>query len=311
MHDDNRAMAARCTCLSLLLTLGAWGSPALARAQGSVNKSPAASSPVASGPAATSSKPATPAAGAGTPPAATAKGGAAASAKPKRKLPMRACPAKVPEELNPPPDVTLETVLPATGVQSYACAIEKPGEAPDWTPKGPHATLGDVNNPMGIHFGGPSWQAMDGSLVKGTKVAAVGAPDKSAIAWMLLSGSATGEGIFANITHIQRMETVGGRPPQGGCDAAHLDTRVLVPYRTYYYFYREAAPGETVRQCRGEPSKAAKSPAAKSPTAKSPTAKSPAEKPAAEKASKTSSQPGAAAKAAAGQSSQPASEAAK
>ena len=28
---------------------------------------------------------------------------------------MRACPAKVPEELNPPPEVTLETVLSASG----------------------------------------------------------------------------------------------------------------------------------------------------------------------------------------------------
>jgi hypothetical protein len=170
---------------------------------------------------------------------------------------MRACPAKVPAELNPPPDVTLETVMPASGVQSYACAIEKPGDAPDWQPKGPHAMLGEANNLMGIHFGGPSWQAMDGSLVKGTKISSASAPDKSAIVWLLLSGTPSGEGIFGQITHIQRMDTVGGKPPQGGCDASHLDTRVLVPYRTNYYFYREAQAGEKVRQCRGEASKTA------------------------------------------------------
>lgn len=170
---------------------------------------------------------------------------------------MRACPAKVPEALNPSPDVTLETVLPASGVQSYVCTIEKPGEAPDWAPKGPHATLGEGNNLMGIHFGGPSWQAMDGSLVKGSKLSSASAPDKSAIVWLLLSGTPSGEGVFGKITHIQRMDTVGGRPPQGGCDQSHLDSRVLVPYRANYYFYREAAPGETIRQCRGAPGKAA------------------------------------------------------
>lgn len=260
MHENRRANA-RTTWLPLLLAFGAWTGPALAQGPGA---SPTAGSPTAGSPAAGSPAPASaprpaqaaPAAGTPAKPASAAPS-ATASAKPRRKLPMRACPAKVPEELNPPPDVTLETVLPASGVQSYACLRDKPGEAPDWAPKGPHATLGEGNNLMGIHFGGPSWQAMDGSLVKGTKISSASAPDKSAIVWLLLSGAASGEGIFGKITHIQRMDTVGGKPPQGGCDAEHLDTRVLVPYRTNYYFYREAAPGETVRQCRGAASKAA------------------------------------------------------
>lgn len=161
----------------------------------------------------------------------------------------------MPEALNPPPDVTLELVLPANGVQSYACGVDKPGEPADWQPKGPHATLGEGSNVVGIHFGGPSWQGLDGSTVKGTKLTSAPSPDKSAVTWLLLSGAATGEGTFGKITHIQRLETVGGKPPAGGCDASHLETKVLVPYRSYYYFYRQSEPGEKVQQCRSAPEK--------------------------------------------------------
>ncbi|MEY4546099.1 MAG: hypothetical protein RL685_2294 [Pseudomonadota bacterium] len=299
MHEKERVTSARKTWrYPLLLSLSA----GLSAAWGMTASTAAAQSPAGNPPAGASAP--KPAAAPSTPaPAASAP-------KAKRKLPMRACPANVPEELNPPPDVTLETVLPATGVQSYACTIDKPGEAPDWGPKGPHAMLGEPNNLMGIHFGGPSWQAMDGSLVKGTKVSSAGAPDKSAIAWLLLSGAATGEGIFGKITHIQRMDTVGGKPPQGGCDPSHVDTRVLVPYRTNYYFYRESEPGEKVRQCRGTPKQASgektgdkaggnkaggnkaggDKPKAVSTNAAGPVGEKPVSKPAPEKAARSTSQ---------------------
>jgi len=214
--------------------------------------------------------------------APAAKAAAPAASKHKH---LRACPPHIPEELNPPADATLELVLPAAGVQSYACGVEKPGEAPDWQPKAPHANLGEGNNIVGIHFGGPSWQLLDGSTVKGTKIASAPSPDKSAIVWLLLSGAATGEGGLGKITHIQRLETVGGRPPTTGCDASHLDAKVLVPYRAYYYFYRLSEPGEKVVQCRGsaekKPAAAKKDPA--SPADKKPADKKPADKKPAEK----------------------------
>jgi len=173
----------------------------------------------------------------------------------KRKPRLRPCPANVPEDLNPPVDATLELVLPANGVQTYACVIEKPGEAPDWAPKAPHAMLTEGTGIVGVHFSGPSWQSLDGSTVKGTKLAAASGPDKSALTWLLLSGVATGDGTFGGITHVQRLETVGGKAPQTGCDASHLDAKVLVPYRASDHFYRLSEPGETVRQCRSNPGK--------------------------------------------------------
>jgi hypothetical protein len=217
-----------------------------------------------------------PAAATGQPTAAqpAAKGPAAPAASKHKHL--RACPAQIPEDLNPPADTTLELVLPASGVQSYACGVDKPGELPDWQPKGPHANLGEGSNIVGIHFGGPSWQLLDGSSVKGTKIASAPSPDKSAVVWLLMSGVASGEGGLGKITHIQRLETVGGKAPTTGCDASHLDAKVLVPYRAYYYFYRLGEPGEKVVQCRGT---AEKKPAAAKKDAKAPAGdKKPAEK---------------------------------
>jgi hypothetical protein len=236
MHDETRRACAHAASLGLLLGLSLCAHTALAETL------PAA---VAAAATATPATPATPAAPAAAAPAVAAKPAA------KRKAHLRPCPARVPEELNPPADATLELVLPANGVQSYACTVEKPGDKPDWAPKGPHAMLTEGSSVVGIHFGGPSWQGLDGSTVKGTKIASAPGPDKSAVTWLLLSGAPSGEGTFGKITHIQRLETVGGKPPEGGCDASHLDTKVLIPYRANYFFYRLSEPGEKVQQCKG------------------------------------------------------------
>src|SRR6185295_9852797 len=94
------------------------------------------------------------------------------------------CPADVPAALDPPPGSTIEAAFDAQGVQIYVCAVPAAGGAPAWTLKAPHAILltrgGDV---AGIHFAGPSWQANDGSIVTGTRVASAAAPDATAIPW--------------------------------------------------------------------------------------------------------------------------------
>src|SRR4051812_48385874 len=82
------------------------------------------------------------------------------------------CPHGVPAALNPPADATLAAALPARGVQIYTCAIPSAGGAPAWTLKAPHAVLGKGHDVQAIHFAGPSWQAVDGSVVTGTKIAA-------------------------------------------------------------------------------------------------------------------------------------------
>jgi hypothetical protein len=165
----------------------------------------------------------------------------------------------VPEAIDPPAEVTLALALPALGTQNYVCAAGKAGEAPAWTLEGPHAILTVAHDLQAIHFAGPSWQALDGSLVKGAKLAAADAPNPTAVPWLLLSATPSGAGLFGNITHIQRLDTAGGKAPATGCDATHVGAKVLVPYKTNYYFYRAATPGEKVKQCRSAPQKLPKS----------------------------------------------------
>lgn len=166
------------------------------------------------------------------------------------------CPDGVPAALDPPADATIAFSFAAEGVQIYTCTAAAPAVPPAPTPppsfvlKAPHAVLFEGPQPRLIHFAGPSWEALDGSLVTGTKLASAPAPDPTAIPWLLLKAAThAGTGVLANVTFIQRLGTVGGVAPTAGCDDAHLGTEVLVPYRSTYFFYVPAAAGGRVRQC--------------------------------------------------------------
>jgi hypothetical protein len=159
------------------------------------------------------------------------------------------CPRDLPAALNPPADATVTAVLPARGVQIYTCATPAAGGDPVWTLKAPHAVLVKEGEVQAIHFAGPSWQALDGSTVVGARVASA-TPDATDIPWLLLAAASNaGEGLFANVTAIQRLNTVDGLAPSTGCDAAHLNAQVLSRYRADYFFYHTAGANERVRQC--------------------------------------------------------------
>jgi len=160
------------------------------------------------------------------------------------------CPPDMPAGLDPPAEATLEAAFPARGVQIYVCAAPAAGGAPVWTLKAPHAILFEGFETAVIHFAGPSWQALDGSLVTGTRVGSVPSPDPASIPWLLLQAATNvGPGLFADTTWIQRLETSGGVAPTSGCDDAHLGAQTLSPYRADYFFYHTAVAGQRVRQC--------------------------------------------------------------
>jgi hypothetical protein len=163
------------------------------------------------------------------------------------------CPDQVPAALDPPADATLTAAFAAKGVQIYTCASPAPGVAPAWTLKAPHAVLLKSADAAGIHFAGPSWEANDGSLVTGAKVAAAPSPDPTAIPWLLLKAATNaGQGLFSDVTWIQRLDTVGGLAPAAGCDDAHVSSEVLVPYRADYFFYHSAAGVKRIKQCASQ-----------------------------------------------------------
>ena len=106
-----------------------------------------------------------------------------------------------------------------------------------WTGPIPDATLFDSEgNVVADHFEGPSWQSPSGSLVVGTVTGKV-TPDLTAIPWVrLVPVSTEGPGIFADVTFIQRINTVGGKAPETA--GTEIGQVAKVPYTADYFFYR-------------------------------------------------------------------------
>jgi hypothetical protein len=145
----------------------------------------------------------------------------------------------IPAEIAAPQNQRLELIVAAVGVQIYRCDAKKdaPGRF-EWTFQAPEARLrGVAGKSFGRHYAGPTWEAEDGSKIVGTEQARIDAPDKTAIPWLRLAGKSTGPGLLANATSIQRVSTVGGQPPAGGCREPDQGRILRVDYSADYYFY--------------------------------------------------------------------------
>jgi hypothetical protein len=150
--------------------------------------------------------------------------------------------APSPSTLLPPVGNFPYLVGHGTGVQIYQCSATQPGFA--WTFVAPRANLTDARGRVIIsHFGGPTWQANDGSKVVGSLVSAVPV-SPNAIPWLLLSATTTpapgGGGLLADTTFVQRLFTVGGLAPAAStCDAKSVGVRAEVPYTSEYVFWKK------------------------------------------------------------------------
>jgi FtsP/CotA-like multicopper oxidase with cupredoxin domain len=147
---------------------------------------------------------------------------------------------QVPKELQPPGSEQLLLQLHAKGDQIYTCKAD--GAQFAWTLKAPEAQLTDkTGKPFGKHFGGPTWEANDGSRVTGKAVANAPSPDAESIPWLLVVvASHSGEGVLSRATSIQRINTKGGKAPASGCDAAHAGQEARAPYSADYVFFAPA-----------------------------------------------------------------------
>lgn len=153
-------------------------------------------------------------------------------------------PTTIPENLKVPRERVVLFKTVATGVQLYTCKArtDAPGTF-EWTFKAPVAELrNEAGEKVGTHYAGPTWEGNDGSKVMGEVVERANAPDPSAIPWLLLKAkSNAGTGVFSTVSHVQRLETVGGIAPTDGCNQSTADTERAVEYRaTYTFAYRAA-----------------------------------------------------------------------
>lgn len=140
--------------------------------------------------------------------------------------------AQVPDNLKPPATEKLLFQAHATGDQIYTCDGAK------WILTAPDAKLFDKSGKqIGSHFAGPTWESTDGSRVVGAMVENA-TPDPASIPWLLLRAvSHTGNGVMADVSSIQRLNTKGGKAPASGCDAGHKGERARVHYSADYLFF--------------------------------------------------------------------------
>jgi hypothetical protein len=152
-------------------------------------------------------------------------------------------PPTVPESLRVPDRVALSHEVPATGVQIYDCAASKADASRyEWVFRAPEADLYDTGGRrIGKHYAGPTWEANDGSKIVAEVKGRDDGPDANAIPWLLLvTKTSSGKGAFSRVQSIQRVNTVGGKAPSGGCTAAEAGREARVPYKAVYYFYAPA-----------------------------------------------------------------------
>jgi hypothetical protein len=149
--------------------------------------------------------------------------------------------------LDAPPRIQVEAgnkaylLAHADGVQIYGCSLTADG--PKWRLIAPRATLyGDNGQLIGTHFGGPTWQARDGSYVKAQRVDGV-TVEETAIPWLLLkattqSAGPDGDRLTAT-TFIQRINTTGGLEPAAAeCVDATLGSEREIAYTADYRFWK-------------------------------------------------------------------------
>src|ERR671918_1709094 len=148
---------------------------------------------------------------------------------------------EVPTAIEVPHGNKLFLVGHAVGVQIYSCNATSSGYR--WELVAPRADLyDDKGKLLATHFGGPSWQARDGSIVVGRRVDGV-TVDATAVPWLLLSAASTASGPdgdrLAGTTFIQRIATTGGLPPAAtDCSEDTVGAGEEVPYAADYYFWK-------------------------------------------------------------------------
>jgi Protein of unknown function (DUF3455) len=146
--------------------------------------------------------------------------------------------AAIPKAIKVPEGNSVYLTVYAKGDQIFHCVL-KTGVY-SWKWYAPEAKLYAIQSQalVGSHGAGPSWTHKDGSSVKAKVIQKIDAPDKASAPWLLLEVTGhQGDGLLAQASYIQRINTQGGVAPSSACDANHLGSERRVPYNADYTFY--------------------------------------------------------------------------
>ncbi|HIV71186.1 MAG TPA: DUF3455 domain-containing protein [Candidatus Aquabacterium excrementipullorum] len=127
------------------------------------------------------------------------------------------------------------------GEITYECRAKKDmPEQFEWAFVGPVATLNAGGKVVGKYYGGPTWEATDGSKVTGKQVAVSPAMPGAIPLQLVKANPAEGAGALVGVSYIQRLNTRGGVAPALPCGAAQKGQRQVVSYQADYVFYKPA-----------------------------------------------------------------------
>ncbi|MEY2843082.1 MAG: hypothetical protein RI920_1119 [Pseudomonadota bacterium] len=128
------------------------------------------------------------------------------------------------------------------GELTYECREKKDmAGAFEWAFAGPVATLSDTSGTaVGKYYGGPTWEANDGSKVTGKQVAVSPHKPDSIPLQLVKANPAMGQGAMAGISYIQRLNTQGGLAAARPCGAEQKGQKQQVAYQADYVFYKPA-----------------------------------------------------------------------
>lgn len=153
-------------------------------------------------------------------------------------LPVVVCAEiSIPEQIKPPSGNVPVLSVHAKGDQIYQCLLN--GGVYSWQLQAPDAKLFDEQGKVvGNHYSGPIWEYKEGSRVVGRVVNKIDIAPDTSISWLLVEVVAhKGNGLFLDVSFINRINTRGGLPPLSGCDSNHLGGEKRVAYTADYIFY--------------------------------------------------------------------------
>ena len=163
-----------------------------------------------------------------------------------KTAPLAACDIPVPGTLRVEEENKLGYRVYASGVQIYEVkrSVNDPNSF-SWVNIAPSATLyllPDFTQPVGTHYGGPSWEFNKGPY-KGEKTVATKLwgeiVDATAIPWLLLKAVDPLSSPGNQVTFIQRVCTGGGMPPATAASESNLGQKDSIPYTAVYLFYEK------------------------------------------------------------------------
>jgi len=138
--------------------------------------------------------------------------------------------------LRTPDDAKEFLRLHGKGVQIFRCEAREGGQR--WLNKLPEAELQDDAGKVVVRLGAnQTFEHVDGSRLVGEVADHVPAPVDNALVWLLLKTRSYGKGALAGTAYVQRIDTIGGMPPEG-CAASQLNQVLRVEFSADFIFFR-------------------------------------------------------------------------